>query len=95
MNRILVIDDDFTIGRTLQLHLSNEGFHVIHLQSVEEGLNKLTTINPNLILLDLRLGEMKGSNSLPLFKEKAPKARIFVMIPPHDIENTAMQTVAD
>ena len=97
MNRILVIDNDFAIGRTLQLHLSNEGFHVIHLQSAEEGLNKLKTINPNLILLDLRLGGMKGLNSLPLFKEKAPKARIFVMTTPHDVENTAtaMQRGAD
>ena len=97
MNRILVVDDDFAIGRTLQLHLGGEGYDVTHLQSVEEALQKIASINPNLILLDLRLGGMGGLDGLPLFKAALPDVRIVIMTAHHDMDSTitAMQRGAD
>ena len=58
--RILVIDDDEDILEVLSLILQNEGYQVI-LANDETAAENLTAINPDLVLLDLRLaGSQRG-----------------------------------
>ena len=58
--KILVIEDEKDIRRTLQLQLEAEGFEVVTAADGEEGLNKAKTSAPDLVILDLRLPKLPG-----------------------------------
>lgn len=97
MGRILIVDDDFAICRTLQMHLQNEGHEACYRHSVEEGLTALNAFDPELLLIDLRLGDLSGLDGLPLFRQAHPRMRLIMMTAHHDMESTiaAMQRGAD
>ena len=52
-NKILVIDDEFLIRYTLAEGLKDRGYETESAGSVEEGLEKMKTFGPEVILLSL------------------------------------------
>jgi two-component system KDP operon response regulator KdpE len=58
--RILAVDDDPAILRTLRTSLAGHGFQVQTAESGQRALQLLTTERPDLVLLDLGLGDMDG-----------------------------------
>ncbi|MFH1189889.1 MAG: response regulator [Candidatus Omnitrophota bacterium] len=58
--KILVIEDEKDIRRTLQLQLESEGFEVITASDGKEGLQKARISGADLVVLDLRLPELPG-----------------------------------
>lgn len=58
--KILVIEDDRDINRTLEIHLTNLGFDVLKSFDGEDGLRKIKTQDPDLVVLDLRLPGLTG-----------------------------------
>ena len=65
MNRILIIDDDVHIGNMLEELLVREGYQVSRAYSGTEALLALSTVKPDLILLDLMLPGLSGEEVLP------------------------------
>jgi two-component system KDP operon response regulator KdpE len=57
---ILVVDDEPQIRRVMRTTLSSEGYSVVEAPSGEEGLEKLRSARPDLILLDINLPGMGG-----------------------------------
>ena len=60
MKRILVVDDDIEVLETIQLILEIGGFEVSALLDGEEVFNSIDTFKPDLILLDISLGNIDG-----------------------------------
>jgi DNA-binding response OmpR family regulator len=60
MVRILVVEDDSTLSKLLASDLELEGYSVITAKDGLEGLEQAKTLNPDLILLDIRLPKMNG-----------------------------------
>lgn len=58
--RILIIDDEADIRRTLQLWLTMNGFEVLLSQNGQDGLSRVKNEYPDLIVLDLKLPDMPG-----------------------------------
>lgn len=58
--RILIIEDDKDINRTLCLRLQMENFEVITSYEGYEGFYKASTQHPDLIILDLKLPGLPG-----------------------------------
>ncbi|HOW34931.1 MAG TPA: response regulator [Candidatus Omnitrophota bacterium] len=58
--KILVIDDEPDLISVLQGRLESEGYKVVAASDGEEGLKKLATENPDLIILDLMLPGIGG-----------------------------------
>lgn len=71
MNRrkILILDDEPSIRRTLRLNLEPKGFEVEEAQSAVEGLTKLAAFKPHLIILDLGLPDKNGETVLSEIRE--------------------------
>jgi DNA-binding response OmpR family regulator len=59
-NRILVVDDDPAVVSTLTNLLSPVGLEVFGVPSLQEFWETLTTIAPNLLILDLEMPEVSG-----------------------------------
>jgi len=58
--RILVADDDASIRALLQEVLGDAGYEVIEVKSGKEVLQAVPQVEPNLLILDLRLPDMDG-----------------------------------
>jgi CheY-like chemotaxis protein len=55
---ILVIDDDIDLVEIIRLTLENEGYDVIDAQNGARGLELARERNPDLVLLDVMMGEI-------------------------------------
>lgn len=62
--KILIIEDDLSIIRFLALSLETNGYKVIKAENGIEGISLFMTDNPDLILLDLGLPDIDGSEVL-------------------------------
>ncbi len=60
MRRVLVIDDDSQIRRLLRLSLEIKDFEVFEASTGFEGIQLVQACRPDLILLDLNLGDTSG-----------------------------------
>jgi len=58
--KILIIDDDRNIAKSLEEILAKEGYLVFSSDNWAEGLIKLQEVNPDLLLLDLVLPDHSG-----------------------------------
>lgn len=58
--KILVIEDEKDVRKTLQMQLEMEGFSVITASDGKEGLSKAKTSGADLVILDLKLPELPG-----------------------------------
>jgi two-component system, NtrC family, response regulator GlrR len=59
-HRVLVVDDDPDLLRLLSLRLEAAGYRVDVASSAEEALDCLWTVQPRLVVTDLRMGGMDG-----------------------------------
>jgi two-component system KDP operon response regulator KdpE len=60
MSRILLVDDDPTLRRTLQLNLTARGHDVTTAANGTDALREVRALEPELIILDLGLPDMDG-----------------------------------
>ncbi len=77
---ILVVDDDPSIRRMLQLLLSDAGYRVSLASSGEEALAYLDLITPDLVLLDLMLPGIHGQDVTARIKADTAKPFIPVIL---------------
>ena len=61
--KILVVDDDPTLSEILALKLSSSGYEVYTASSGKEGLKKAYEKQPDLVVLDVMMPEMDGSET--------------------------------
>lgn len=69
MSRILVIDDEVSIRRLLQVILEGAGHTVLTAEDASHGLHALALDKPDLIILDLGLPDLDGLEALRRLRE--------------------------
>ena len=67
--RVLVVDDEKQIRRVLNAALSLHGYEVAEAASGEEGLTQAAAYQPDLIVLDLGLPDMDGTEVVRRLRE--------------------------
>jgi len=61
--RILVVDDEVTLARMLELNIERTGMYEVHLaHSGRDGLAAARELVPDLVLLDLMMPDMDGTD---------------------------------
>lgn len=60
MTTVLVVDDETNIRVFIKANLAARGFKVVEAGSAEEGLERLDSVRPSLIILDVLLPGMTG-----------------------------------
>jgi len=71
--RILVIDDEESIRRTVSMTLEHAGYLVDTAENGKQALEKAEANFYNLALIDIRLPDMEGTELLTALKETTPK----------------------
>jgi two-component system nitrogen regulation response regulator NtrX len=77
--RILIVDDEGNIRRSLQALLAHEGYRINEAASAEEALRMVDDVRPDVVLLDLMLPGMSGLDALPRLREIVPEAAVVMM----------------
>jgi DNA-binding response OmpR family regulator len=80
MRKILIIEDEGTLSFLLSKALKSSGFEVEKAINGEEGIEKIKTIKPDLILLDLLLPGMDGFDFLAKLKQDIEHESIPVVV---------------
>jgi two-component system response regulator RegX3 len=71
MTHILVIEDEESFRDALQFMLSREGFDVTLAPNGAEGMKLFDSVSPDLILLDLMLPEVSGTEVCKYIRTRA------------------------
>lgn len=73
--RILIIDDDENIRKTLAAILEEEGYLVEHAENAQQALEKTAKGFYNVLLIDMRLPDIEGIDLIPRIRDTVPKMR--------------------
>lgn len=76
---ILLIDDDQSLRRVTEYNLTEKGFNVITAASGKEGLSFFKKDLPDLVVTDVKLGDMNGLDILEKIKKDAPDIPVIIM----------------
>jgi DNA-binding response OmpR family regulator len=79
VSRVLLIEDDDRIARLVARALENEGFPVARASTGPEGLNTALAADFDLVILDLMLPGMDGSEVLERLMVERPEQRVLVL----------------
>ena len=70
--RILVVDDEPQICRSLQVNLESKNYAVVTAASAEEALDAISLRNPDVIIVDLVLPSMDGIELTRHLRQQSP-----------------------
>ncbi|MBO8131064.1 MAG: response regulator [Candidatus Marinimicrobia bacterium] len=79
MKKILVVDDELEIIELLKEFLKERGYQVDSAQSASETYEKITSFQPDIILLDIRLPDASGIDVLKKVKELNSKIDVIMV----------------
>lgn len=85
MYQILIIEDMSQLRMILTRVLTNAGFQVFQAEDGKTGLEKINEYEPDLILLDSVLPDIRGEEVLKLVQEKSPITIVIMMTAYGDI----------
>ena len=71
MSKILIVDDEEILNQLIQTRLESERYDVITAFSGKEGLEKVESEKPDLIVLDVSMPEMDGFEVCRILKNDA------------------------
>ena len=77
--KLLIIDDEVEFASTLCQRLQLRGFEVIDVHGGGEGLAILSTIEPEIIILDLKMPDMSGLDVLEGIKKHDPTIEVIML----------------
>ncbi len=89
---ILLIDDDESLRRVTEYNLSLKGFDVITAHSGKQGLKKFKIYSPDIVVSDVKLGDMNGLDLLEHIKLESPDTPVIIITAFGSIE-MAVQTM--
>ncbi len=77
---ILVVDDDYDTRTVVKTILAGSGYRIEEAQDGQEALDKLETITPNLIVLDVMMPGLSGYDVMERLKAKEETKSIPVIM---------------
>ena len=90
--RILVVDDERTMRKSLEEILNLEGYQVTSVEDGKKAMEVLETGNFDLMLLDLKMPGVDGLEVLKFASENAPKCRV-IMLTAHGSLESAVEAL--
>lgn len=88
MNKMMIVDDDPLVRKALGMLFRTEHYEILLCESGEQAIEKLEAFHPDIVLLDLRLGDMDGLEVLRQIKRRNEHVRVIILTAYGSIENT-------
>ena len=78
--RILIIDDDLALQTVLEIALRESGYEVVIANDGQEGIEKIATVQPSLVISDIMMPQMDGVETFQRVKEHLQDNGIPILI---------------
>ena len=88
MQKILLIDDDPLVRRTIERILQKNGYQVHLAADGLEGLRTFRTLQPDLVITDLIMPVKEGLDTIRLLRTWSPEAKIIAISGGGRVANT-------
>lgn len=89
--KVLIIDDDEMIIELWSIALKQEGYEVLSAMSGKDGINQAKNKQPNIILIDQIMPDIKGNDLLRMLKDDPTTKQIPVAVVSNYNESQLMQ----
>jgi DNA-binding response OmpR family regulator len=76
---ILVIDDEVAVNNNIRKILAKKGYHVDQAVTKNEALAKIQAKSYKLVLLDLKIPEVRGLELLKAVRDKNPETKVIII----------------
>ena len=90
--RILVVDDESSIRASLRMILQHAGYHVLEAASGQDGLDRVASDSPDVIILDVKMPGMDGMEVLQALRSQGYGSPVLVVSGHGDIETAVKAT---
>lgn len=77
--KVIIVDDDKLLGTTLTLGLEGLGMKPYYLNSLDGLMDKISEVQPNILVLDVEVGEDNGIEKLKELKLHAINIPVIIM----------------
>jgi two-component system chemotaxis response regulator CheY len=89
LGRILVVDDDEEVRRSVRLTLTKAGYDVVDAEDGEKGIEQMRSgDNPlmvDAIICDIHMPKVNGAEAIAFFRQQCPSVPVIVMTGRPDI----------
>ncbi|MGB8000072.1 MAG: sigma-54 dependent transcriptional regulator [Anaerobacillus sp.] len=92
--KVGIIDDETTLRLTLQMFLEDEGYDARAAATLKEGWKMVDEFSPQVLLLDIRLPDGNGLESLHEFRERYPEMAV-MMLTAYGDAKTAVRAIKE
>lgn len=92
LKKILIADDEKNMIWALKKALENEEYKIFTASNGEEAVNKVKAVEPDLVLLDLRMPQKDGMEALKEIKIFDPKVPV-IMLTAHGTMESAVEAM--
>ena len=86
METILIVDDEAHIRDILRYPLTQSGFNVVEAGDGNEAIAQFTAVDPDLLILDIMMPEMDGTDVCRNIRQKSDVPIIFLSAKSQDID---------
>ena len=77
--KLLIIDDEVEFASTLRMRLEMREIDAVDAHSGQQGLDVLEDVQPEVVLLDLRMPDMSGLVVLEAIKRQNPQTEVIML----------------
>ncbi len=88
VSKILIVDDEPTIVRLLDISLKSDGYDTCTATSGEEALGAFEQQDPDIVVTDIKMPGMDGLELLKKIKELDPDKEVIIVTGHGDIDST-------
>jgi DNA-binding response OmpR family regulator len=70
--RVLIIEDDPSVGAAIQMMLGREGYDAVHAPDADTGMQVFESSRFDLVIVDIFMPGVNGLKTIAEFKNRAP-----------------------
>ena len=79
MTRVLVVEDDLSVGAAIQMMLNGEGWDTVHAPDADIGIKAFESSRFDLAIVDIFMPGINGLITIAAFRQRAPAVPILAM----------------
>jgi len=79
MSRVLVVDDEVEICQLVTQYLRKRGYDVTYSLSIAEAISKISTVEYDLLFVDLRLSDGSGYEVIKVLQKLKAHTKVVVI----------------
>ncbi len=89
---VLIIDDEVDVHYSFRRLLEKEPLDILSAESGDEGIKMARKANPDLIVMDIRMGQQNGLDTLKELRQINPK-QVVIMMTAYGTSQTAIEAM--